>query len=119
MKLDGATTLIVVSPEDLEYPEYKIENRTKDNIVLQQKGCEHSDFLPAEGTLPYAWDDPSARNKTLLLQFENTNEVSLDIYLVITSRRSQYFHLFWVFFDTDLRNIFGKNVRYNLDHQRD
>jgi len=80
IKYDGATTLVILNPEDKEFPDYRIDNRTRKAIRVNQKGCQAFDRIPAGESLPYAWDEPSFNPRTLVAQLTSKDmlEVSLD-----------------------------------------
>ena len=80
VKMDNASTLIIVSPENMEFPGYRIENMTSKVMKISQVYSSNFDLIEPKSKVPYAWDKPMAPH-TLEISFEGHNEqleVSLD-----------------------------------------
>jgi len=71
IRMDKKTTFISISPENTEFPVYRIENNTKNVLLLlRQKGFLIVDYVQPGESVPYAWDEPSQSSQTLQVQFD-------------------------------------------------
>ena len=70
IRIDKRTTFICISPENTEYPIYRIDNLTKGvTLLLRQKGFEIVDYVYGGESVPYAWDEPAESSQTLMVCF--------------------------------------------------
>ncbi|KAI9141282.1 hypothetical protein BKA69DRAFT_1124929 [Paraphysoderma sedebokerense] len=64
--LDGATVFIIVNKAK-RWP-YRIENLTDTEMVMFQKDTRNRYKIPAGKSVQYTWDNPSLREKSIVLQ---------------------------------------------------
>jgi vacuolar protein sorting-associated protein 13A/C len=76
VRLEEATTVIVLAPETKEFPDYLIDNQSTFALAVQQKGVTKAAPITVDsGTkIPYVWDEVYATKKKLMVSFSNTNE---------------------------------------------
>ena len=73
IRIDNASTLIIVSPENIEFPGYRVENNTRKFMKISQVSSKNYDILEPKEKLAYAWDKPMAPH-TLVLSFQGHDE---------------------------------------------
>ena len=73
IRIENATTLIAISSENREYPDYQIVNQTSTNVDIRQIKCKAVDTIKPGETVPYSWDEP-LRPHILLLSFPHSSE---------------------------------------------
>ena len=73
VKIDNASTLVIVSPENNEFPGYKIENQTTKLMKIHQVHSTFTDIIQPKSNIPYAWDKPMAPHK-IVISFDGHDE---------------------------------------------
>ena len=71
IRIERKTIFVCVSPENTEFPIYRIDNLTSNVLLLlRQKGFHTIDYVRPGEIAPYAWDEPSDSSQTIQVQFD-------------------------------------------------
>jgi hypothetical protein len=71
IRIEKKTIFICISPENTEFPIYRIDNLTSNVLLLlRQKGFHTIDYVRPGEIAPYAWDEPSDSSQTIQVQFD-------------------------------------------------